>query len=179
MISNQNLEEMDYQESLKYEDWKNERGWADLIMKKVYDLQLNVGLDKLTRGRGDCFPITILQQLKRPDVRWLVNPSMQRMAQEMDQMGLRRAVKNFIVQSKHPKVQEMKRNYEAGAAIVDKISWSCFWNKMMMVSGLVSGLGSGMVLGSVLVLVSGFILGLISSLIFDLVLEYVFGLVSG
>ena len=131
MISNQNLEEMDYQESLKYEDWKNERGWADLIMKKVYDLQLNVGLDKLTRGRGDCFPITILQQLKRPDVRWLVNPSMQRMAQEMDQMGLRRAVKNFIVQSKHPKVQEMKRNYEAGAAIVDKISWSCFWNKMM------------------------------------------------
>ena len=122
---------MEYEESFKYEDWKNERGWADLIIGKVHELNLPFRLDKLTRGRGDCFLITILQQLRRPELKWRVNPSLQRLAQDMEHMGLRVAVKNYIMTSRHPKVAIMKAEYEAGAGWADKISWSVFWSRML------------------------------------------------
>ena len=96
-VSNSNLEVMDYQRSFNYDDWTNERRLADQIMVKVQELSLPLKLDQLTRGRGDCFIISILQQCNRPEIRWRVAPNIQRLAREMDQMGFRMVVRNFVV----------------------------------------------------------------------------------
>ena len=87
VFSNEKQEVMDYQESFKYEDWKHERGWADQMMIKIQELRLPLKLDKLTRGRGDCFPVSILQQCNRPEIRWRLPPNIQMLAAEINQLA--------------------------------------------------------------------------------------------
>jgi hypothetical protein len=41
---------------------------ANQIMDTVRRLQLPVKLDHLTEGRGNCFPIAVLQQCRRPEI---------------------------------------------------------------------------------------------------------------
>ena len=41
---------------------------ANEIMDTVHRLQLPLKLDQLTEGRGNCFPIAIIQQLRRPEI---------------------------------------------------------------------------------------------------------------
>ena len=124
---------MDIQESHKYEDWTVERNIANEILNKLKYLKLPYMLDLLTRGRGDCFLVSVLQQCQRPEIRWRVNPIIQKVAMEMDQMGLRWQVRNFMLSKRnHPRVIEMKREYEAGAALADSISWEQFWKDMLV-----------------------------------------------
>ena len=53
------------------EDARNfqiERNIANEIMETVHRLQLPFRLDQLTEGRGNCFPISIMQQCQRPEI---------------------------------------------------------------------------------------------------------------
>ena len=62
-------------EVLQYDDnLQIERRIADEIMETVNRLQLPLILDQLTEGRGDCFPIAILQQCRRPEINQKLKP---------------------------------------------------------------------------------------------------------
>ena len=45
-----------------------ERNIADEIMDAVHRLQLPFIVDQLTEGRGNCFPIAVIQQCQRPEI---------------------------------------------------------------------------------------------------------------
>ena len=45
-----------------------ERKIANEIMDTINRLQLPFKLDQLTEGLGNCFPIAIIQQLRRPEI---------------------------------------------------------------------------------------------------------------
>ena len=64
-FSNQTL---DYNESLEKKKWISERKHADLILASCRRFKLNLKLDRLTRGEGNCFMVAVLQQLRRPEV---------------------------------------------------------------------------------------------------------------
>ena len=56
----------------KYQDYplvvRTEGINANEIMQTVRALGLPLKLDELTEGLGNCFPIAILQQLRRPEI---------------------------------------------------------------------------------------------------------------
>ena len=54
--------------STKYEEWNGIREIGKKIKKKANDVGQDLKLDNLTRGAGDCFPISILQQLNRVEI---------------------------------------------------------------------------------------------------------------
>ena len=59
--SNQDEQEtMEYYEALRKNTWKAERNLADTILNYVQQHNLNYKLDKLTRGQGNCFPLSVL-----------------------------------------------------------------------------------------------------------------------
>ena len=45
-----------------------EKQIADEIMATIHRLQLPFKLDELTEGLGNCFPMAIIQQLRRPEI---------------------------------------------------------------------------------------------------------------
>ena len=47
---------------------QNEQKIAQEIMKTVRRLQLPFKLDEITEGRGNCFPLAILAQGRRPEI---------------------------------------------------------------------------------------------------------------
>ena len=61
-------ETMSYTESFHYTSWAMERELADKILTNLKKKGVNVRLDDLTQGKGSCFMIAILQQMKRQDV---------------------------------------------------------------------------------------------------------------
>ena len=62
-------------EVLQYDDnLQIERRIADEIMETVNRVQLPLILDQLTEGRGNCFPIAILQQCRRPEINQQLKP---------------------------------------------------------------------------------------------------------
>ena len=52
----------------EYDDYQTERRIAAEIMQTVNRLALPFKLDRLTEGLGNCFPIAIIQQLRRPEI---------------------------------------------------------------------------------------------------------------
>ena len=46
----------------------NERRIAREIMNTVWKLNLPLKLDEITEGQGNCFPLAILAQCRRPEV---------------------------------------------------------------------------------------------------------------
>ena len=48
---------------------------ADEIMATIISLQLPFKLDQLTEGLGNCFPMAIIQQLRKPEIRSQLRPT--------------------------------------------------------------------------------------------------------
>ena len=48
---------------------------GDEIMETVHRLQLPLKLDFPTEGRGNCFPISIMQQCRRPEILNYLRPA--------------------------------------------------------------------------------------------------------
>ena len=93
--------------------FKTERRIADEIMAKVLELQLPFKLDQPTEGLGNCFPISIIQQLQRPEIFSQLRPSVQRLAKSYSgHKLLRQSVQAFIMKSRHPRVAAFRQQYE-------------------------------------------------------------------
>ena len=65
---NSNCLFIDYEEALRNGSWLTEREYADKILSACRKLGLRMKLDKLTKGDGNCFMISILQQLQSKDI---------------------------------------------------------------------------------------------------------------
>ena len=90
-----------------------ERRIALEIMDVVRQLELPLKLDKLTKGDGNCFPLAIIQQCKRPEIMNYIRPAIKRFVnKENGHSFLRKEVRNFIMKSKTERVKLFKVQYE-------------------------------------------------------------------
>ena len=113
------------------ENFQIERQIANEIMETVNKLELPLILDQLTEGRGNCFPIAILQQCRRPEIKQQLKP----IPKMLLKVGtgahgaLRHNIKRFITKSDHPRILEFRRQYEEFET-VDKVPWDKYWMSM-------------------------------------------------
>ena len=110
---------------------ENEERLAEEIMKTVRRLNLPLKLDRLTEAKGNCFPLAVLDQCKRPEIFPTLNSSIQEIVKENNQLLLRKAVKNFMLNSSNSRIQEVKRNYKDSVGVVSNRSWIQYWELMI------------------------------------------------
>ena len=117
---------------MKQEDtFQNERQIANEIMETVHRLQLPFKLDQLTEGRGNCFPISIIQQCKRPEIHSQLRTIPKRLVKDKTGYStLRHHVRQFISKSKHPNVGRLKAYYEETDALANRETWEDYWKRM-------------------------------------------------
>ena len=102
-------------------------------MTVVNKLNLPLIADRITEGKGNCFPIAILDQCKRPEVLSKLPASTKKIAlknKNDGQMQLRLAVKKFIENSAHQNTIQFQRNYEDNVAKINNESWDQYWYRM-------------------------------------------------
>ena len=105
---------------------------ANEIMKTVQALGLPLKLDQLTEGLGNCFPISIIQQCRRPEIFNQLKIVMKMILRHHNPHGiLRVVVKQFITNSKHPNIARFKERYEALEQTISKETWSQYWQRMI------------------------------------------------
>ena len=98
-------------DAFRYKTWTNERAWADEILKAVRQNGLEVKLDDLTKGDGNCFMIGTLQQMKRPDVHEHLNEEQKGLRRSLE---FRRSVQKFMQRNEnHPLIRNMKVQFNA------------------------------------------------------------------
>ena len=119
VLKGKEKETMDYKASKLDATWASERRLADQIMRYIRKHKLQFQLDDLTRGKGNCFMIAVLQQLNRREFFGSLTQEMKTVARNLDQMKFRKMVKYFIDTSNDERIIEMKNhhnmNYMAGA----------------------------------------------------------------
>ena len=102
---------VDYKESFRsVHNWRVERDVAKELDEQIkkYDLQLS--LDRLTAGNGDCCMIGLFQGLQREDVSPYMSEEVLKKARDYDTKWFRNAVSDFALAS-HQKVKHLKDNY--------------------------------------------------------------------
>ena len=104
---------------------------ATEIMKKVRRLDLPLKLDEITEGRGNCFPLAILAQGRRIEIKRNLSSSIQNIMQQNDPTMLRRAVLTFITKSRNKTIQKYKRTYGEVLAVIDGKTWEDYWKVMI------------------------------------------------
>ena len=93
------------------------------IMETVHRLQLPFKLDQLTEGKGNCFPISIIQQCRRPEILSYLRPALKQLVNlRSGHHTLRRKVMDFIMKSKTQRVMLFKQQYEETDAIVNRVT---------------------------------------------------------
>ena len=98
-------------------------------MQTVNRLTLPFKLDQLTEGLGNCFPIAIIQQLRRPEISTQLNRvTTQITKQKTGPTLLRHCVKQFIKTSEHENVANFKQYYEETEG--NRESWTEYWKRM-------------------------------------------------
>ena len=104
-------------------------------METVNRLQLPFVLDQLTEGRGNCFPIAVIQQCQRPEINKQLK-LVTKMLVKAHKKGpkheaFRYSVMYFIKSSEHPRIQRFRLQYEATDGVVNKETWSDYWKRML------------------------------------------------
>ena len=98
-------------------------------MKTIRKLGLPFKLDQLTEGLGNCFPIAIIQQLRRPEIASRLNRvTTQITKQRTGPSLLRHCVKQFIKTSEHENVARFKQYYEETEG--NRETWTEYWKRM-------------------------------------------------
>ena len=108
-----------------------ERSIANEIMDTIHRLQLPFKLDQLTEGQGNCFPIAIIQQLRRPEVFNHLRPWPKRLVQQKSgHSTLRTDVFQFIMKSRMPRIVEFRTQYEETDGSANAKTWHQYWETM-------------------------------------------------
>ena len=111
---------MDYVEAKRNNVWKTERELAeDIIESLTRNEVIDVfKIDKLTRGKGNCFMIATIQQLRREEVYEKSRPEVREIAASMNHRFLRRSVYNWLMEHlTHPKIIRMRELYDLDQAV--------------------------------------------------------------
>ena len=144
-------ETMDYHEALRNDTWKNERELADKILTYTKRHNLNYKLDKLTRGQGNCFPLSVLQQINQEDIFDFLmvaqskqgnricdslNSDIRAIAQRMDHQEFRKRIQNFIINSDDERLTPMKINFNESMNVSANMgqpteTWQQYWERMI------------------------------------------------
>ena len=114
------IHEMEYQEAVRNNTWGCERNLADSIMKYVNQHNLMLKLDKLTRGLGNCYPVAVLQQIRRMDIFKSLGEDLRQAALTLNHLKLRNMVTDYILSSNDIQINEMRLNFiESMRALAD------------------------------------------------------------
>ena len=132
-------ETMDYRKAKEQLLWAKERELADEIMKSLRRNGTDdvFKLDQLTKGAGNCFMISTMQQLRRKEVYNVSSPNIKEIAESMNHRLLRSCVYKWIKKNQtHPKVISMKSLYETDQVIKKDLgeetkTWEEYWNHML------------------------------------------------
>ena len=132
-------ETMDYKMARNLSVWKIERQLADDIMDSLRRNCVNdvFKLDKLTKGKGNCFMIGTMQQLRRDEVYKISRPEVKEIAASMDHRFFRRSVYNWVMEHiTHPKIVKMRELYDLDQAIKRDLgevtkTWDNYWKHML------------------------------------------------
>ena len=101
---------------------QNEQRIAEEIMKTVRRLQLPLKLDDITEGKGNCFPLSILAQGRRIEIYRELSKRTQSIIDQNNPNSLRKEIVNFMIQSRHSRVQIYKKEFESGYHELDDTS---------------------------------------------------------
>ena len=99
------------------------------ILTKIKILNLPLKLDEITEGRGNCFPLSVIAQCRRPELFQQLDKQIQIIIERNDPTLLRKAVSSFMSNSKNQNVIKYKKRYDEILAPVDK-SWREYWDNM-------------------------------------------------
>ena len=132
-------ETMNYDKAKLNNVWKIERGLADEIIKAMKRNGIDdiFKLDKLTKGKGNCFMIATIQQIRREDVLGASRPEVRDIAASMNPQLLRHSVYNWIMEHlTHPKIIRMRELYELDQAVKKDLgevtkTWDAYWLNML------------------------------------------------
>ena len=121
----------DSQELQQVDHFQIERKIAHEIMETVERLQLPLKLDQLTEGRGNCFPMAIMQQCRRPEIQKQLK-SIPKMLLKIKtgHSALRFNVRKFIIKPEHPRIHEFRRQFEQTDGMVSGETWEAYWTRM-------------------------------------------------
>ena len=120
---------MSGEKPLPYEVASCQPGWsascriAMMLKGQVNKFGLNLKLDDVTPGEGNCFFIAVLQQLRRPEIYSTVSRSLKQMADTWDHLALRKAVCSFAKSSPEVAARRELIIY----AMYDVKPWDTFW----------------------------------------------------
>ena len=104
---------------------------ASEIMKTVRALGLPLKLDKLTEGQGNCFPIAIIQQLRRPEIYEQLKLKDRTLTRIQDgHKALRLYVVKFIIESENPNVTRFQSKYNELESGLSGETCSQYWTRL-------------------------------------------------
>ena len=100
-------------------------------MDTIHRLQLPFKLDQLTEGLGNCFPIAIIQQLRRPEILSQLRHAPKRLVNHKTGHSLlRQSLHQFIMKSRSPRVVSFKSQYEETEGPANGVTWNQYWTRM-------------------------------------------------
>lgn len=132
-------ETMDYRKAEQLNVWEIERKLADDILESLRRNEVDdmFMLDQLTRGKGNCFMVAMMQQLRREEVYERSRPDIKEVAASMNHRIFRVRVYDWVKKHlNHPKINSMREMYELDQAIRRDLgeetrSWNDYWNNML------------------------------------------------
>ena len=113
--------------SHKFEEWIGIRDIGMKIEKKAEDVGQDLKLDNLTRGAGDCFPISVLQQLNRNEIHQNLDSKLKEVASSINHVEFRTKVVAFMLKSKLPHVISYRKQVEDNVGT----KWSKYCKEMI------------------------------------------------
>ena len=132
-------ETMEYMKAKEHSIWKVERELADTIIESLRRNEVDdvFQLDKLTRGKGNCFMIATMQQLRREEAYEKSRPEVKEIADRMNHKFFRKNVSDWVMQNlTHPKIVKMREMYNLDQGIKKDLgeetkTWDEYWNHML------------------------------------------------
>ena len=109
---------------------KEEKKIAADIMNIVRKLGLPLKLDKITEGRGNCFPLAVIAQCNRQEIYNELSWQHQAVIKKDCSLLLRQEVKKFMMNSATKIVKDFRCRYDEVVAPIDGNDWHQYWMKM-------------------------------------------------